>query len=314
MDALVLRVAARHGRGAEFHRFDGAAVRVGRGLDNDLVVPDPYVGAEQFRFRREGGAILLDVLDDTNPVHLNGSPCRGTGNPLVPGDRVAAGHTVFEILLAGSPVPPARRLPVTRWARLGAWRPALAVLMLVVAALAALLYDYLDTYETPEWGVLASGSLALVLVMLGWAGLWAIVGRLLRNETHFSTQLFASALVTLLTMELTLAAPYVAYATGIEFVVGAVRWVLSPLLCFALVWVNLRYATNLRHPGPAAACAVALLLLLVHGLEWMRAEPFSPYPVTETLLRPPFAKLQEGVSLDVHQARLEGLFAAMKQE
>jgi hypothetical protein len=120
--------------------------------------------------------------------------------------------------------------------------------------------------------------------------------------------------VTLLTMVVTLAAPYLAYAVGFESVVHALDWLLSALLSFGLVYLNLRLATNLHRPATAAGCAVAALVLLVHGLEWASKEEFSPYPVTETLLKAPPAKLRDGIAFDAYQDRLGELFAELREE
>ena len=312
MDALVLRVATRHGRGAEFHKFSADAVSVGRGLHNDVIVADPWYGAAQFRLRRAEGRILLDVLDATNPALLNGRRCSGTGIALEPGAVLTLGQTVVKVMLESTPVPPARTDSWAWWAPLGRGRPVLAVLLVALTAAAALYFDYLDTFEVPDWGELLSGVLFLVLVITGWAGLWAVAGRVLRNQPQFSSQLFVSALVTLLTMVLTLGAGYVAYAIGFDAAVHALDWLLGAMLSFTLVYANLRLATNLRRPATAAALLVGLLVFLAYGFEWLEEEEFSPHPVTETLLRAPFAKLRSGLPPDAYAERLDELFAAAR--
>ena len=72
--------------------------------------------------------------------------------------------------------------------------------LLLLTLLVALYVDYLDTVETIEWGELLTGPVFLGLVIVGWAALWAIVGRVLRHQPQFFSQLFVSALITLLTM------------------------------------------------------------------------------------------------------------------
>lgn len=314
MDALVLRVAPRHGRGAEFRKFAGDVVSVGRGLGNDVIVADPWYGASQFRLRRVEGRILLDVLDATNPALLNGRRCNGAGIALEPGAVLALGQTVVQVMLESTPVAPARTDSRAWWARPGRWRPVLAALLLAFTAAVALYLDYLDTFEVPDWGELTSGVAFLVLVITGWAGLWAVAGRVLRNQPQFASQLFVSALVTLLTMVLTLAAGYLAYAIGFDAAVHALDWLLGALLSFALVYANLRLATNLRRPAIAAASAVGMLVFLAYGFEWLGEEEFSPHPLTQTLLRPPFAKLRAGLPPDAYAERLDELFAALREE
>ncbi len=54
-------------------------VRVGRGPDNDLVVPQshPGVSRNHANFTLEGGQIFLEDLGSPNGTFLNGQPVRG---------------------------------------------------------------------------------------------------------------------------------------------------------------------------------------------------------------------------------------------
>jgi len=308
METLVLRLSARHGRGCEYHKLPGEQIAVGRAPHNDLILSDPYLGAEQFRLRRDAESILLDILDSTNPVTLNGKSCAGHGIALKCGDQIAVGQSVFEVLLEGAAVAPTRSMPSTLWSRLGNWRPVLAFMALVLTGASALYVDYLDTFEELDWGELLSGPVFLLLLIVCWASLWAIVGRLLRNQPNFSSHLFVSALTMLLTMYCTLASAYIGYGTGLTQLANAADWLGSALLCFALLYFNLRFATNLRRPWIPAAATVLLLVLLIYGFEWIGEEDFMPYPPEESLLKPPFAKLRDGISLDEWDEQLRELF------
>jgi hypothetical protein len=308
MEALVIRLGTRHGRGWEHHKLAGEVLSVGRALHNDLILADPYLGAEQFRIHRDGERILLDILDATNPATLNGKPCAGHDIGLQSGDRIAIGQSVIEVLLESASVAPTRSMPSTLWSRLGNWRPVLAFMALLSTGLSALYIDYLDTYEELDWGELLSGPVFLVLLIVCWASLWAIVGRVLRNQPGFSSHLFVSALTMLLAMNCTLASGYIGYASGFARVAYAVDWFGSALLSFTLLYFNLRFATSLRRPWIAAASTVLLLVLLIYGFEWIGEEEFMPYPPEESLLKPPFAKLRDGVTVDEWDETLRELF------
>ena len=314
MEALVLRVGPRHGRGVYHRRFDGAAMTIGRALHNDLIVSDPYLGATQFRLLHADGTLVLEILDRTNPVAVNGAVRDEAVLAIAPGDEIAVGQSVFSVLPEDSPVPRTRPMSTTLWARLGAWRPVVAVVMLLLTLLVALYVDYLDTVETIEWGELLTGPVFLGLLIVGWAALWAVVGRVLRHQPQFFSQLFVSALITLLTMQTTLGAAHLSYAVGFARAVDIADWSASALFSFALLYFNLRFATSLRRPAITAALSVALLLALLYGFEKAGEEEFIPYPVAEPLLRAPFLKLRDGLSFDAYEQRLSELFLELREE
>lgn len=314
MDALVLRIGPRHGRGAEYHKFAGSHVEIGRGYHNDLIVADPYLGSAQFRIVRTDGHMFLEILEETNPVLLNGRRCEMPRIPLAAGDELTVGHTTVGVFLESTLVPDTRLMRATVWSRLGRWQPPAALAVLVITGLCALWVDYLDTVEEIDWPSLLSGPVFLAMIIIGWALAWATVGRVLRNQPRFFGHLFASAAVTLLTMQVTLLAPYAAYATGFPRAVAALDWGLSALLSGILVYVNLRLATHLQRPALSAAAFIALLFLLAYGVEWLGEEQFLPYPADETLLKPPFAKLRASMDLDEYQDALESLFARLAAE
>ena len=314
MEALVLRVAPRHGRSVWHCKFDGDRMSIGRALHNDLIVSDPYLGATQFRLLRADGALVLEILDRTNPVTVNGSVREAAVLAIAPGDEIAAGQSVFTVLSENSPVAKTRAMSTTLWTRLGAWRPAVAVTMLLLTLLIALYVDYLDTVEKISWGELLSGPVFLGLVIVGWAALWAVVGRVLRHQPQFFSQLFVSSLITLLTVQVTLGAAYLSYESGFARALEFADWSASALFSFALLYFNLRFATSLRHPAITAALSVALLLALMFGYEKAGEDEFIPYPVEEPLLRAPFLKLRDGLSFDDYEQKLSELFAELREE
>lgn len=314
MDALVLRIGPRHGRGAEYHKFAGSHVEIGRGYHNDLIVADPYLGPGQFRIVRTDGEMFLEILDETNPVLVNGRRCQVARKPLAAGDELTVGHTTIGVFLESTLVPETRLMRATFWSRLGRWQPPAALAVLILTGLCALWVDYLDTVEEIDWPSLLSGPVFLVMIIIGWAMAWATVGRVLRSQPRFFGHLVASAAVTLLTMQVTLLAPYAAYATGFPRVVAALDWGLSALLSGILVYVNLRLATHLQRPALAAAVFIGLLFVLAYGVEWLGEEQFLPYPADETLLKPPFAKLRASLELDEYEGSIEALIARLAAE
>src|SRR5688572_30087181 len=147
--ALIMEVL--DGRGGSVRsriRLDALPVRIGRGLDNDLILDDPYVDAQhaQITFGMSGDVIVED-LASTNGVALGRGRERVTSLSVLPGMELRIGRTVLRFRDSAEPVAPTL-LDAPRVTRRGpAWlaKPG-PQLALVVAVLASMwMYFWLES-------------------------------------------------------------------------------------------------------------------------------------------------------------------------
>ncbi|MFK0295698.1 FHA domain-containing protein [Streptomyces sp. NPDC090442] len=84
-----------------FHRLDtGRVMRIGRALDNELVVSDLQVSRHHAEFRAtpEGRFEIRD-LGSHNGTYVNGQPVPKSGTALIgPNDTVGVGHSTFRLV------------------------------------------------------------------------------------------------------------------------------------------------------------------------------------------------------------------------
>ncbi|MFQ5575851.1 MAG: FhaA domain-containing protein [Anaerolineae bacterium] len=71
-------------------------VRVGRGLNNDVIVADPTVSRYHAQLRWRHGAYHVQNLSRSQPLTLNRTPVEGSA-PLKPGDRLQLGQVTLQI-------------------------------------------------------------------------------------------------------------------------------------------------------------------------------------------------------------------------
>jgi adenylate cyclase len=82
--------------------LEGAEVQLGRGSDNDVVLPDFSVSRKHATLRHEDGGWFLYDLRSTNGVQVNGVTVKKA--PLRDGDQVKVG--IFEFVVEGRPETP----------------------------------------------------------------------------------------------------------------------------------------------------------------------------------------------------------------
>jgi len=314
--ALILRLSARYGRGVEFHRIAPEGLSVGRGLGNTLIVPDPYLGAEQFRLDYEGNVLWLEVLDRTNPCHVNGVIRSESRLPLQPGDRVETGRSVFTVLAADAAVPPALSLAASPWERLGNWRAPIALVLVLAGAVVVAGIDFLKSTGEAQWDELALAGLTVAGLSMSWAAFWSALAAISRRHADFWAHLALASATSAFWFGGMEATTYLSYALASDApaVIFVTGWVLGALLMYLLLWNALELATPLRHPALAAFAATAAVYALMGLQELAERDEFTAQPQPVTVLRAPFAKLRAGLDYDSFDAGVAELFAALPEE
>jgi hypothetical protein len=187
----VLDVLDRDGQVRQSCKVTQWPLRVGRALDNDLVLADPHVAAHHFSIdHADADGPRLTVGDTRNGVQcgrrhlLAGESCAlpQEGEPI----ELAIGRSALRLRLAGHRVAaelPLDRLPSRR-------RGMVVVAVAACVLLAGLLFDaWLATDPEGQWRALASTLLTTATGTVVWCGLWALLSKTFTRHTRFGWHL-----------------------------------------------------------------------------------------------------------------------------
>lgn len=92
-----LHIAPADGPPFDFS-FSGDSVVVGRSIESDLVIEDPFLSRRHFRLFRAGGTLLVEDLGSRNGTLLNDKPVL-TATPVQPGDVVRISASTLTVHL-----------------------------------------------------------------------------------------------------------------------------------------------------------------------------------------------------------------------
>lgn len=163
-------------------------VTVGRGLDCDLVVDDPFVAPMHLCIDRTADApdaprvVQVQVLETRNGARVQRKH-HGQGDRFdwPAGTPIELGRTHLALRLADTPIAAEQALPEFPWRRVA----TTAVLMALVAA-AALGSAWLDARDASAYVKSLPGALLGLLAMLGvWSGLWAVANKVFAGHLQF---------------------------------------------------------------------------------------------------------------------------------
>jgi diguanylate cyclase (GGDEF)-like protein len=103
VDCLVIIHAPTHSQLGKRFALDRPRLNIGRGRDNDVVLPNDCVSRRHAALERRGNDMYVLDLTSTNGTFVNDGAQTVTAQRLVPGDQLRIGNTIFKYL-SGSDV------------------------------------------------------------------------------------------------------------------------------------------------------------------------------------------------------------------
>ena len=266
-------------------------VSVGRQLDNDLVLDDPFVDAHHARFVLEDdGALVLEDLGSLNKLSVPTHP-RAERVRLAPGAELTVGRTRLRIRDDVAPVPVALALhggaPADDAAQPWYDRGRAHLFAILAAALGVGVSAWLGSTERSGGLTILTAALGFMVLGLIWAGIWAVVGRAVVGRFRIAAHLAIVSWVTITTL-------FIAYVgSWIEFLApdSEVSSVLQ-----AFVGLGLLAGMIAAHLGRASmqsrgirwgigASVAGVGLVLVGAFALLGDEEFTDVPTFSSTIR-----------------------------
>lgn len=187
----LLEVIDRDGHVRQVWSIHAWPARIGRALDNDVVLTDPHVAAYHFSLDESGdGGLVLATGDTVNGVMLGTTRITRGARAALARDAAAIdlgiGRTRLRLRLADAALAPEVPLAALAVRHLRAL-PTLAIAVLLLAGLAFSTYLESD----PDNFARAAGN-TLLAALSGaavWCGAWALLSKTITRQGHFGWHL-----------------------------------------------------------------------------------------------------------------------------
>lgn len=275
-------------------RVHALPFRIGRALDNDLVLDDPYACPYHAEVRTDDAGVALFDLSSVNGSFHAQQPARAQRIALGERTDLRLGHTMLRFRPAREQLPATAVDPIAS-SRLFALDRALwafAALLLVLLAIAA---EHVLGHAKPiKIGAVAGAVLPAGLVFALWALAWALVNRMVAHRFHYFGHLSVVAIGALTSSLAETVLGYGGYAIGIG-AIEPIQILANTAVLGLIVYGHLRLIS--RGSGrklliPAALVAAGFLALTV--LPDIGKDQFTREPSLKVALKPPAAALRAG--------------------
>jgi len=298
METIVMQLSVKHGRIPELVRSRQQPITLGRALDNDAVVSDPYVAPHLLRFEKEADQWFAQVLDKHNPVLLNGEAIGEERIQLKSGDRMTIGRTHINIYAANHAVEDTRKLMLSNSLFQGKLGLFIAFAVLVMVTALDGFVDFIQLSVTGQWQQYVDSALMGGLTVIIWAGFWSIMGRLFRHHQQFSLQLLATSLLMCALVFLAPLPAYLEYLTSSLRVSEVSGYLLAFIFITSLLRYNLVLATHVENSWRVAAGLSIAIIGFTYLISNLENDGFSYSAEYSKVLKPPFAARSTAKNLD----------------
>lgn len=245
-------------------------VTVGRALDCDLVLDDPFVAPRHLRIDRtvdEHRTVQVEVLETRNGARLQRKRhAQGERFDWPGGTPIDLGHTHITLRLSDAPIADEQALPEFPWRTVG----TTAALVVLVGA-AAMASSWLESRDSSQYlKSLPSVLLMLLLVLSAWSGLWAVANKMFAGRLQFWRHVRIACTVYLASEALRLVANLAAFSFSLE-VLSQFASVLGVLVLAWALYVHLATVLPRRRVGLAWTVAAVVMLGVPAwlGAQWL---------------------------------------------
>jgi len=301
MEKIIIEIISSQKTKHILHVFDKAEVRIGRGYNNDVVLLDPYVSGAHLCVRiSDEGRLSVDDLNSRNGSFvlsrhggLRGKQRIGKLTAIASGSSLLLGATVIRVFTSDHPVVPARRLHQHARTKVAARYKNTVWSALALFCLIFFIEDVLrNFYVDYSVGTMLFKQALLIAGLAIWAGVWTLVGRMIRHKVRFRAHFVTSCLFAVaLIMSINLCG----YA-GFIFSDGRIESfslaILGSILLATVLFWHMTYATllSMRSRIISAVLIPALLCAFIWLGYLSVRDKFSPVPPHYTRLKPPFVR------------------------
>lgn len=245
-------------------------ITVGRGLDCDLVLDDPFVAPLHLRINRLVDAprtVSVEICETRNGASLNRKR-HGNGEHFdwPDGTPLEIGRTRLALRLADTAIAEEQALPQFPWRTL-----ATTVILVALTVAVALGSSWLDANDVSKYLKSLPGLLLTLVVVLGaWCGLWAIANKVFDHRLQFWRHMRIACTMVLAVEAVDGAASLAAFAFSWE-ALSRFDYLLTSLVLAAGIYAHLAAVLPRRRVGLAWAVGTVVLLAVPAwlGTQWL---------------------------------------------
>jgi hypothetical protein len=301
-ELIVVDVLDRAGRVMERVRLATFPACIGRAYDCAVIIDDPYISPRHLAIEHdaEGQLYVVDTQSD-NGMYLSVDDRRVARVALADETVLRIGHTQLRLRRADFAVPGTlveRRNGDASGRSINRGRVFAAALL--VSAVALFMQISWNTYTQPKPAQLLLYVFLMIIMVLTWAGGWALASRVFAHRPAFFAHGVIAVLALLVWMAYDILLEYYRFALAAGVSADVIGYAGAFALLTALFAAHLCFSSAYRaRPRLLVSSAIAGILIgLGLLMEHISGADFTALPEFDGVLKPPAFRISSSHDLD----------------
>lgn len=205
------------------HRVDQAPALVGRGYGCDVLLDDPWISPIHLRlFRELDGTLSFEDAGSENGI-FTADGGRVASVRVDPATVYRLGRTLIRVVPADAPVAPTLATHAAAPSDAGLGRPLVGPVLALIAAATVATSTHVGSAAATDRSEIVGSLLAVLVLLAGWAGVWAFIGRAVAHRARFLAHLAVASGGVLLFMIIAAVEEYAEFVfPGAEALTGMI--------------------------------------------------------------------------------------------
>ena len=304
----------RHGddEDAQHLVFTKFPISIGRGFDNDVILNDTYISPNHLQIDYDGQILAVTDFSSHNGFTVNGTVPAGRRSPLKSGDALGIGQTELRIYKPDHPVPAAAQLikdnPVFKWIA----KPLNVAACFLLAVAITVCWAWLEIWAEEEGLALAGAAAGTTGVIILWATIWSVGGRLTHHKAHFKSHITLVCLYLIAGTVAWYVEVYTDFLTNENWFAQVATYGLNFISLSFLLYGSFALATRMHRKRRIISAAFFSFGVMagVFIFSLVSAKTFNQQPIYPTTLEPFLSQLAPAKTVDQFMTGNEKLFGS----
>jgi hypothetical protein len=276
---IIIEEISRGNKVINRYRFKQPKVSIGRGYQNDIILPDPHICPAHIHVDFDGEHWVIHDLETVNGTYISDSKRSANQHVIESGDIISLGNTQLRFMFVDHPVAPSIRFsPFEQLVDVLRHPLAIAFNITIFAIVAGYMFYLNQAAETKmtQYIVRAIGS---TLAFAAWPMLVALISHLTKNEARVFAQLGVSFALFNLMWMVDAFDSVLLFNSSNEWV----SWIgnlLQIALAFSLFWLNcyIGFSFSTKKRLVVASCLTSLVFGGQYLVSLANKPEFNPRP------------------------------------
>jgi len=309
METIILELTLPKTNNKKIVKVDSYPVKLGRGYENDIIIPDDYVSINHLSLGFQDGRLTITDLDSDNGVYLD--KVRIISETQVDFEQTfKVGKTNIRVLKPDFSLPATKKLNINKSFIEKYKIVIIAWTSLILSLILEVINDFYHTYEKIEFIKLFEDLPGIVSFLLIFAAVFTLISKLSKKESSFHYQLLLVSLFTIFIDIIINTVVVLHFNAPFKLVQGLTLCLfIFPLACYALIKL-FQNSTNISIKN--LRIYIITIVYLGYGVislsSYISSVGYSPKLKYNHELLPKYFKIRKSKSLEEYTNESMELF------